>query len=40
MDKQILNFYSKIPFLNVSRETCNDLENLISMIQEKIKILI
>ena len=39
MDKQILNFYSKIPFLNVSRETCNDLENLISMIQEKNKII-
>ena len=28
MDKQILNSYSKIPDLNVSRETCNDLENL------------
>ena len=37
MDKIILNFYSKIPNLNVSRETCNDLECLISMIQEKNK---
>ena len=37
MEKQILNLYSKIPFLNVSRETCNYLENLISMIQEKNK---
>ena len=35
MDNIILNFYSKIPHLNVSRETCNDLESLISMIQEK-----
>ena len=37
MDKVILNSYSKIPNLNVSRETCNDLESLISMIQEKNK---
>ena len=37
MDNQILNFYSKIPSLNVSRETCNELESLISMIQEKNK---
>ena len=37
MDNVILNSYSKIPNLNVSRETCNDLENLISMIQEKNK---
>ena len=37
MDNVILNTYSKIPNLNVSRETCNDLENLISMIQEKNK---
>ena len=37
MDYQILNSYSKIPNLNVSRETCNDLEILISMIQEKNK---
>ena len=37
MDNQILNSFSKISNLNVSRETCNDLENLISMIQEKNK---
>ncbi|MDC3155681.1 16S rRNA (guanine(527)-N(7))-methyltransferase RsmG [Candidatus Pelagibacter sp.] len=37
MDNEILNSYSKIPNLNVSRETCNDLECLISMIQEKNK---
>ena len=37
MDNQILNSYSKIPSLNVSRETCNELESLISMIQEKNK---
>jgi len=37
MDNQILNYYSKIPSLNVSRETCNELESLISMIQEKNK---
>ena len=37
MDNLILNTYSKIPNLNVSRETCNELENLISMIQEKNK---
>ena len=37
MDNQILNFYSKIPSLNVSRETCNELERFISMIQEKNK---
>tara|TARA_B100001564_G_C20336220_1_gene532392 strand:- start:31 stop:678 length:648 start_codon:yes stop_codon:yes gene_type:complete len=35
MDNVILNSYSKIPSLNVSRETCNDLESLISMIQKK-----
>ena len=35
MDNIILNTYSKISALNVSRETCNDLESLISMIQEK-----
>ena len=35
MDKEILNFYSKISNLNISRETCNELESLISMIQEK-----
>ena len=37
MDNVILNSYSKIPNLHVSRETCNDLESLISMIQEKNK---
>ena len=35
MDNIILNSYSKISNLNVSRETCNELETLISMIQEK-----
>ena len=35
MDNTILNFYSKIPTPNVSRETCFDLELLISMIKEK-----
>ena len=35
MDNVILNFYSKISSLNVSRETCSDLECLISMILEK-----
>ena len=37
MDNQILNSYSKVSSLNVSRETCNELESLISMIQEKNK---
>ena len=37
MDNVILNSYSKISSLNVSRETCNDLESLISMILEKNK---
>ena len=35
MDNIILNSYSKISNLNVSRETCNELESLISMIQQK-----
>ena len=35
MDNVILNYYSKIHNLDVSRETCNDLETLISMIREK-----
>ena len=35
MDNVILNSYSKISKLNVSRETCNELESLIKMIQEK-----
>ena len=37
MDNLILNFYSKISNIDVSRETCNELESLISMIQEKNK---
>ena len=37
MDNVILNSYSKIPSLNVSRETCNELESLISMILKKNK---
>jgi len=37
MDNVILNSYSKISYLNVSRETCNELESLISMIQQKNK---
>ena len=37
MDNIILNSYSKISDLHVSRETCNELESLISMIQEKNK---
>ena len=35
MDNLILNSYSKISYLNVSRETCNELESLITMIQEE-----
>ena len=35
MDNIILNSYSKISALNVPRETCNEFEKLISMIQEK-----
>ena len=37
MDNAILNSYSKISNLNVSRETCNEFETLISMIQERNK---
>ena len=37
MDNVILNNYSRITNLDVSRETCNELESLISMIQEKNK---
>tara|TARA_B100000900_G_scaffold7310_1_gene6159 strand:+ start:25 stop:672 length:648 start_codon:yes stop_codon:yes gene_type:complete len=37
MDNIILNSYSKISHLNVSRETCNEFESLISMIQKKNK---
>ena len=39
MDNVILNSYSKISYLNVSRETCNELESLISMIQQIVLIL-
>ena len=35
MDSIILQNYSQIPNFNVSRETCNELESLIKMIQEK-----
>tara|TARA_B100001121_G_scaffold218973_1_gene192258 strand:+ start:245 stop:910 length:666 start_codon:yes stop_codon:yes gene_type:complete len=35
MENIFLNSYSKIPNLNVSRETCTELESLISMIQDK-----
>jgi len=35
MDNVNLNSYSKISNLNVSRETCNELESLISMIKQK-----
>ena len=35
MDSTVLQNYSQIPKFNVSRETCNDLECLISMIQNK-----
>ncbi len=35
MDSKISKNYSQILKSNVSRETCNDLENLISMIQKK-----
>ncbi len=37
MDNVFLNTYAKIPSLNVSRETCNELETLISMILKKNK---
>jgi len=37
MDNVFLNSYSKISNLNVSRETCTELEILISMIQKKNK---
>jgi len=37
MDNQIFNSYSKLSNLNVSRETCNELETLILMIQKKNK---
>tara|TARA_B100001057_G_scaffold297632_1_gene297896 strand:- start:30 stop:677 length:648 start_codon:yes stop_codon:yes gene_type:complete len=37
MDNLFFKSYLKIPHLNVSRETCNELENLISLIYEKNK---
>jgi 16S rRNA (guanine527-N7)-methyltransferase len=37
MDNVILNSYSRLPILDVSRETCNDLERLILMIRDKNK---
>ena len=37
MDQEILNYYSRINYLNVSRETFLDFENYISMILEKNK---
>ena len=37
MDQEILNSYSKLNGLNVSRETFMDFENYISMINEKNK---
>jgi 16S rRNA (guanine527-N7)-methyltransferase len=37
MDQEILNSYSKLNDLNVSRETFLDFENYISMIFEKNK---
>ena len=37
MDQINLNSYSKISNFNVSRETCNELESLITMIQNKNK---
>ena len=37
MDQINLNSYSKISNFNVSRETCNELESYISLIQQKSK---
>ena len=37
MNNVFLNSYSKISNLNFSRETCNEFESLISMIQQKNK---
>ncbi len=37
MENVILNSYTKISKLNVSRETCNEFESLISLIQKKNK---
>ena len=38
MDQEIINSYSKLNSLNVSRETYLDFEDYISMIIEKNKI--
>ena len=38
MENVIFNSYSRISNLDVSRETCNELESLISLIQEKNKV--
>ena len=35
MDSNFLNFYSKFSKLNVSRETCNQFENFVSLIQDR-----
>ena len=40
MEQEIINSFSKISSLNVSRETFLDLENYRSMLLEKIKKLI
>ena len=37
MDQEILNYYSRLNGLNVSRETFLDFENYISLILEKNK---
>ena len=37
MDQEIINSYSKIKFLNVSRETFIDFENFISLVNKKNK---
>jgi 16S rRNA (guanine527-N7)-methyltransferase len=37
MDHEILNSYSRLNHLNVSRETFSDFENYISMVIEKNK---
>ena len=37
MDQEIINSYSKIKGLNVSRETFVDFEEFISLVNEKIK---
>jgi 16S rRNA (guanine527-N7)-methyltransferase len=37
MDQEILNSYSKLNHLNVSRETFSDFENYISLLIEKNK---